>query len=401
MTLASSSLAQVRWIEEATFGVIPVTGNPNDMRMTGESLAYSISKTESAEIRSDRQITDLISTGAGASGGINIELSYKEYDTLIRAVMMSAWVYYGVQTAGVGQGVGTSFVPTFTTSTITAGTAPTSTSAFTTLTKGQWFKLNAVGSVNHGGTFRVSGSVSPTSTVITVDASTPLVADTAAAATISSSRVSNGTTKTQFTLERALNDVSQFFAYTGMTASKLNLKWASGSITGGSFDFMGKSGVRGTSSALPASPVASLAYDVMNGVSGVASIMEGGSLLTGAFIKSLDLSIDNSLRAIDAIGTLGSVAIGTGTIKVTGTMEVYLADGALYDKFINNTLSSLQFLTKDSAGNGYAIQVPALKYGDAKVQAGSKDQDIMLSIPFTGIMDTVTGKTLIIDRFGV
>jgi hypothetical protein len=82
-------------------------------------------------------------------------------------------------------------------------------------------------------------------------------------------------------------------------------------------------------------------------------------------------------------------------------MEVYLADGTMYDKFLNNVRTSLQFVISDNAKNGYAFTIAALKFGDAKVQAGSKDSDCMLSIPFTGLKDTVTGKTIIIDKMGV
>ncbi|MEP7118177.1 MAG: phage tail tube protein, partial [Acidobacteriota bacterium] len=99
--------------------------------MTGESLAFSLSKTESGEIRSDRQITDLIVTSASATGGVNFELSYKEFDDFIRAALQGSWVYYGVATPGLGQGVGTVFQGTFTSTVLTAGVAPTSTSAFT------------------------------------------------------------------------------------------------------------------------------------------------------------------------------------------------------------------------------------------------------------------------------
>jgi hypothetical protein len=401
MPLASSSLAQVRYVEEVTYGTTPATA-PDNVRMTGESLAFSLTKTESAEIRPDRQITDLIVTAAGASGGINFELSYKEFDDMIRAALQGAWAYYGVAAPGLGQGVGTAFTGTFTATTLTASVAPTGSSAFTTLAKGQWFLVSGSGTANDGKAYRVSSTVAPTATIITVDAATPMVVGAGGAATkISSARMANGVVQTQFTIERALNDVSQFFAYRGMTLSKMNLKWASGSITSGSFEFMGKDGIRQNATVFTGTPNASEAYDVMNGVSGVGSVMEGGIALAGTFIKSLDLTLENNLRGRDAIGTLGNASIGSGTVKVSGNIEVYLQDGTIYDKFLNNTMTSLQFISKDGAGNGYAFQMPAVKYGDAKVNAGSKDQDVMLSLPFTALMDITTQKTLIIDRFGV
>ena len=46
------------------------------IRMTGESLTYNISNTQSDEIRSDRNVSDLIRTDASVAGDINFELSY-------------------------------------------------------------------------------------------------------------------------------------------------------------------------------------------------------------------------------------------------------------------------------------------------------------------------------------
>jgi hypothetical protein len=303
--LATTALAQLRYIKETDFGVIPAAGNPKNLRMTGESLAFSLSKTESAEIRADRQTTDLVLTSASASGAVNYELSYAEFDDFLEAVLFGTW----------------------------------------------------------------AGNV-----------------------------LVNGVTQRSFTIERALNDVNQFFAFRGMTLSKMSMKWQSGSITGGSFDFMGKDAVRAGATQLPGSPIASQTFDVMNGVSGVTGIKEGGAALAGTFIKSLDLSIDNSLRARDAIGTLGAVSIGAGTIKVTGNISVYLSDGTLYDKFLNNTSTSLEFTSQDGAGNGYTILLPHVKYGDAKVAAGQKDQDVMLDLPFTALMDSVSGNTIQITK---
>ena len=182
----------------------------------------------------------------------------------------------------------------------------------------------------------------------------------------------------------------------------MSLKFAAGSVVGGSFGFMGKDAIRqDTTTTLPGTPIASKTLDVMNAVAGVGNIMEGGAVLTGTYIKSVDLSIDNSLRAQTAIGTLGAVGVGTGTLQVSGTMEVYLADGAMWDKFRNNTSSALSLRATDGAGNGYVITLPKIKYGDAKINAGSIDQDLMLSMPFTAIMDPASSKTIIIDRAGV
>jgi hypothetical protein len=81
-TLSSSSATQVRYIEESTFGVIPVAGNPLNLRVTGESLSYDISKQSSNEINSTRTISSMIPVSASTAGDLNGELQYREYDRL-------------------------------------------------------------------------------------------------------------------------------------------------------------------------------------------------------------------------------------------------------------------------------------------------------------------------------
>lgn len=396
-TLASTTRAQIRYIVESVFGTIPVAGNPNNMRVTGESMVYDINNEVSKEIRSDRQITDVIPVSAQAVGGQNFELSYCEFDTFLEAVSQGAWGVYGTK------GVGTTFSGTFAAGSITAAVAPVGANAFTTLVAGQWIRVTAPATPAIDGKWvKLHAVTAPTSTVITLDASTPLsVAGPIANSLISASRLTNGTTQRSFSIEKAFNDVVQFFGYRGMTASKLSLAFQTGAIVTGNFDFMGKDGVRGAVTALPGAPIASLSYDVMNAVSGVGQIFEGGAPLTSTFIKSVNLDLDNKLRGQTAIGTLGNVGIGSGSLQITGTMEVYLADGTLYDKFVNNTASQLSLRAFDGAGNGYVLTLPKLKYTDAKVVAGSIDQDAMISLPFTAMMDPTTGKTFILDRAGV
>jgi uncharacterized protein YceK len=396
MPLASTSRTRVEYLLESVFGTIPGAGTPKSLRVTGESLDFAVQTETSKEIRSDRQTTDLVLVGASASGGVNMELSYNEFDPLMEATLMDTWQVYG--TAGVGA----TFSATFTTTTITAAVAPSGNSAFTGLARGQWFRLTAPTHANDGKFFRVSSSVSPTTTVITVDAATPLAAGTGIAGTlVSTSRLTNGVNQRSFTIQRSFNDVNQFFAFRGMTASKMSLSFQSGAILTGMFDFMGKDAIRSNSTQMPAAPAASQAYDVMNSVVGVGQVMEGGALLTGTFIKSLTLDVDNKLRGRTAIGTLGNVDIGSGTLEIKGSMEVYLENGTLYDKFLASASSSLSLRATDPAGNGYIISMPKVKYNDAKVNAGGIDQDAMLSLPFTALMDPTTQKTIFIDRVGV
>ncbi len=415
-TFSSANLTQLAYKTEVTFGVTPAAGNGKDIRCTDTAgLSFSMTSAKSNEIRSDRQVSDLVLTGASASGSIPFELTYREHDDFIQALMQGTW---GAQTKwdgtagtawgtdGVGAAIPTSATFAGTTAgthAITAGAATSGSSIFTNLAKGQWVRISGSSNALQNILAQVSKTVAPTATVLTFEGTPFTVATGAggAAVKINTFRLTNGVTRPSFSIEREHADIAQFFLFRGMCVNKMSLSFSSGAIATGSFDFMGKDGIRNNPAVTAmGTSAASQTYGIMNAVTGVGNIYEGGAPLTGTSIKSLKLDLDNALRAQDAIGTLGAVGVGSGMLTVSGTMEVYLTDGTMYDKFVNNTVSSVSWSAVDTAGNGYVFTLPNVKFSDAKVTGGSLNSDAMLSMPFTALMDPTTLKTIIIDRVG-
>lgn len=401
MPFASSSVEQIGYIQESTFGVVPTTGSYKKLRITGESLDYTIEKQASEEINNTRTISSVAPVSASASGSLDAEVSYLEYDPLISAVLQSSFVEFGTK------GVGATFTATFTTNTITASVATTGTSLFTLLQKGQFFRLVAPSSPNDGKICRVSLTTAPTATVITLESSTPLVVGTSIAnCLVQTSRLTNGTTQRSFSIERQNADISEYWVYSGMTAGSLELKVSSGSRSTLTFGFMGKLGDRATVTNLPGVPSESQTFDIHSSATGPACyIWVDNAPLAGTFVKSATIKYDNPLRSQGAVCSIGAVGIGTGTASLTGTLEVYFANGALFDKFESNQNISFTLSTLDNAGNGYVITVPKASLIALKTQAGGKDQDMILSIEFMGLRDnTNTDSTLrqlvFIDRVG-
>jgi hypothetical protein len=402
MGFASSSVEQLGYIQEATFSVTPTTGSYKKLRMTGESLDYTISKESSEEINNSRTVSSMIPVTASAEGGVDAEISYAEYDPLIEAVLQGTFTAFGTN------GVGAAFTADFTATTITASIATTGTSIFTGLKKGQFFRLVAPGNANNGKILRVSFTVAPTSTVITVASSTPLTAATGVAlCTISSSRLTNGANQRSFSIERQNSDIGEYWVYKGMTASSWDLSVSSGARSTMSFNFMGKKATRATATQLPGTAIESQAYDIHSGSTGPACyIWVDGAPLLGTFVQSVSLNYDNSLRSQEAVCELGAVGIGSGTVALTGTLEVYFANGDLFDKFQANQNVSFTVSTLDDAGNGYVITIPKANLSSLSTSAGGKDQDMMLSIEITGLRDLANAdptlrQLVFIDRVGV
>ena len=402
MALASTSRVSVSYIKEASFGVTPIVGNAKALRITGESLNYNLEKTSSDEINAYRAVTSMIATSAEASGNLNAEMQFGEYDDLMAGVLQSTWGPFGTN------GLGAVFEATLTATTITATAPTTGASIFTNLKAGQWFTLGGTGTVNDGKMFRVSKLVNPTASVITLDAGTPATPGGPFAATLLKvSRLSNGTTQPSYTIERASNDTGEFFAYRGMTPSMMSLSISSGALSTMEFGFMGRDAVAASATTLPGTLIPSQAFPIMSGVSGTTcALWAKGAPLAGTFVNSISLSYDNTLRAQSAICSLGSIGIGSGTINVTADLEVYFATGrAFYDEFLSNTDMEIAFTAFDTLGNGYVFTLPKANISSYSISAGGKDQDLMASISVTGLLDlgnadAALRKVMFIDRIG-
>jgi hypothetical protein len=343
----------------------------------------------------------VVPVSAQNAGGFNLHLSYGEYDPFIQSLLQDPMTVFGT----AGESTAGSTV-TFAATTLTASVATSGADSWATLKQGQFFRVNAGADANNGKVLRVSTSVAPTTTVITLDASTPAVVSASVAAVkLQATRFTNGVTQTSFTIERQSPDVTQFLTYKGMTPSKMSLKFQSAALTDGSFEFIGKNAVRGVVTALPGTLVASKTYDIHNAASGIGFVWEAGVPLVSTFIKSLSLDYDNNHRGQQAIGTLGLVGVGSGTIQLKGSMEMYFADGAMYDKFLANTYTSLAVSSIDSTGAGYVFTLPKVSLMSSKIVAGAKDQDLMATFEIMAVSDDANAiaalrKTIFIDRVG-
>ena len=416
-TLSSSNRTQARYKLEGlyptNFGTLVTAGNGTNVNMTGESFNFDFKTEMSKNLRSDRGIASHVQVGASAAGDLNVEHIYREYDPFYEAVLGSQFVAYG--TDGVSAAIASL---TATSNTLTAGAAPTGNDAFTTLHKGQWFSIipaagasAAIKAYLKKRVFQISKTTAPTSTVITLEAATPI--DTAiisaalTTAQISSSRCYTGTSMWSYNIEIGHEDISRFRQYIGMIPGKLNFKLSVGAIVSGAISFMGRSMVTPLATATSmGTPVSAQPFVSANATQGIFDIIEGGTSITAStYIKSADITIDGSLRMQDAVGVFGTAGIAPGTFKIGGTLEVYFADSTVYNKFLAGTATSLAIPILDVDGNGYVYYFPNFIYTSGKVNASGLDQDNTLSLSFECDFDNVAtsatfGKMMAIYRVG-
>ena len=87
----------------------------------------------------------------------------------------------------------------------------------------------------------------------------------------------------------------------------------------------------------------------MTAVNNIVDIMEDGEISQNSF-SNLSIAINNSLRSLDAVGSLEHIDIKAGRLQVTGSMSIYYENSDAYTRFINGEEFSFSFRVQDEDG---------------------------------------------------
>ncbi len=91
MPFADANRAQIRYIEESSFGVTPGSGSTREVRLTSSSLTANKETVVSDELRADRMVSDIVEVAASSGGDINFEWSSGPQDEFLAAFLLSQW----------------------------------------------------------------------------------------------------------------------------------------------------------------------------------------------------------------------------------------------------------------------------------------------------------------------
>lgn len=413
---------------EATYGTAP-GGAMSEVRMTSEDLSPNLEYTESAAIRSDGQITEMIRTDAQGGGTVAGEVCYDPnvFDELARGSMASAaWNTISPVT-------GTTIAAVVATSTVPAQLTD-SGNGLVGIVAGTWIKVSGfTGNTANNTIFKVTKAVAGVLHVM----GNPLVNDSAGeSVTITPlANIINGKTVDSFTFEREdVDDASgDFDVYTGQSVQSMEitvptsglLSWSSsleGKVptTSGSTTSGGSDNAQATTSPMAASDVQQFweGDNLIGSISGAAHGNAHEWAENPFQLLDFSLSITPNLRQRKTIGSVGPSAIpGRGDINVTGSFRCYYnsdADGAaasrsnatLIDKGLNDTRSSLALFVKDAAGNGYVIDLPRVQFTGVTRTTPGKSDDVIAEVEFqayrneldTNFNTEVDGTTIRIAR---
>lgn len=386
---ADANKAALAYLEESTYNTTPASPTLTYLRLTGESISFENESIQSAEIRSDRQVTDVIRVGRSTAGDTNHELSYAEYDPLLEAGLLSSDWAAAVVVASDDTGVTVTDTDTF-----THGSGWDNTPAV-----GQWIKVSGYTSPENNGVFKVTASSSTTVTVTPATLSAEAAGDTINI--VQGARIQNGTELRFFTLEKQINDASgttdEFEKFTGQVINTVALDTTAKQIATLTFGWLGANMTPGSATIETGTTTASSTNDVFNAVDNVTKVIEGGA--ESSSLLGITMNLNNNLRAREVIGTLGAVSMGTGTCNITGTVRAYYESEALVTKSSDWSASSLALVMTDADGNILVFDMPRIKYTSAPHVISGQDEDIIAEMNYQAYMDPTELITVRIVRF--
>lgn len=396
--------------EESTFGTFP-GGTLTDLRFTSESLALALQTVSSAEIRDDRNVTNLIRTDINAAGDINFELTYGSFDVFFEMMLeVAAWgsVVNLVEADGA-----LDIVFTAATGNIQAVGAFASGVAV-----GDWIQIGGMTTTGLPMNGRVYKVITVTDNDNIIVAGREALVDWTQPSHVSTNGtldkgadIVNGTTERFISIEKYYSDISGGTPYadlTGLMFDTLALNIVADGIVTGSFGMLGKGESVLASSGGSGYTLANT-NPTMTGISDVLAILEGvPAVNTDNQFEITNMTINgaNNLRARKVVGVAGPKSYGSGKSAWSGTAQAYFEDQAVLDTFLAFNQSALAAIIQDSVssgaqgiGNRYVLDYPAVKYSAGPRVAGGENTDIMVDLSWTAFRHTTEGHTVRLVRF--
>lgn len=379
--MSDSNLASLAYAPETTFGTAPTNGYKL-VRMTGESIITEKEAITSDEIRSDRQIPDLVKVHNQASGGVDFELSVLQFED---------WLPFAMQADYETLSLTGTFAVDDTASTLTGSIAD-----FATVKPGAAIKITGGGDPLNNGVKRVV-SVSGDGSTITFVAGAFNTAENVTQVDMNSIR--NGVNRKSLTMEKRVVNSSgdDFFQqFSGLVADTLSLSVESKAIITGSLSFLGLTGAKSEDSVDVDGYDPAFSGDILNGTSNMGTIAVDGAAATECF-KTLTLEISNNLRGKDCLSYDGNFDIGMGRCEITGSLNAYFRDNEFLTKVDTHDDIAIDFTLTDTSGRTISIYLPRIKFPSGSSSIEAIDTDVMINTDIQAILDPATGTQIVFD----
>lgn len=145
------------------------------------------------------------------------------------------------------------------------------------------------------------------------------------------------------------------------------------------------------------------ANSVLDASNSVPMIMEAGAIMGAPnYVSGFAFTLDNGLRARNAIGSAGAIGLGLGRANMTGTLTTYFGDETLLAKLRNGTASGATIALRDAANNCAEVwDIPRLKYTSGFPEVPGIDTDLTTALGFQALRDIANNRdyTVMLSKF--
>lgn len=386
-TKAKGVSKQVAYKKETTFGTAAGAAGGKLLRRTTADFTSTRESYESAEIRTDRQVSDFRLGTKSTDGSLSGELSPGSYSDLIQSVLAKDFAV-----GGTAASVSVTIAASGSFFTLTRATGSYITDLFKV---GEVVRMTGAG-LNIANQTNNCLVVAVSALVLTVRAisGTTLVAEgpiaTVAIAAVGKETIVplTGHTDDSYSVEEFYSDIAQSELHTGVKFGNFSVTVPATGLVTTDFTAMGKGLALTGTSAYFTSPAALSTTGVVAAVNG-AVIINGSA--TTACVTSFDLSIDREMEASQCIGSNSAEEIFTGVIRATGNLSIYLESGTVRDLFENESLVTLVLaLATGVEKNAGVITFTIPKAKLSSFTKADSSMGIVASSSFTAMLNDVS-----------
>ncbi len=387
--MSDANRLAMRAVKETVYGTTPATPTMQELRYVSESLKPVTGTTSSNEVRSDRQVSDVIRTAFSVGGEIAGELSYGAFDIFLPGALQSA----AFSSAASSTGIVFSFVAGSGTYVIHRSSGSFISDGFSVNT---WCNIASAGNAANAGFGKIT-AITASDMTISRNGNGFTEAAGAVVTVKGGGQIVTGTTFSSYAIEKEMSDLSnEFVMENGCAIDTFGLNVSAQNIVTCSFGFLGKTETSATATAASVVTPATT-EEVMNAIDDVVAVYENGSRYD---ITGLSQSLQNNLRARMQVGTLGAISIGSGTINLTGSHTAFYNTKAVMDRHLAFTATNLAFIMRKNS-KVIVLDYPRIKYTDGQRVGGGINTDLMAQMQWTAYRDPSEGITMRLQQFAL
>jgi hypothetical protein len=389
---AQSNRMQMAYGEELRastngWNVVP-TENKRAIYINSETLKPTKETIKSARLRSDRMGGQYMQVMQGAEGDVATELGYLAMDDWLKAVMMNTWVTCDY----------TASVTVSTTHTIAVVGATFVTSG---VQVGMKIRLKGftTGLLADNGVHTITAVTNETTVVVS-----ETLTNGTETGDVNVHCIRNGTRETAFTLIKSMTDMTDVNAlgariyHTGCEVDRWRLEAAAKQIIQTSFTWIGANTVLVSDGTIPGggSILDAIDFTPYVGSLNVCPIKEDGTTMT-VVVSGITLEMMNNIRQRTGLGCPDDtprrdrpISFGQGDVEITGQVQMYFQNLALYTKFLADERTSLEYTMHDGYGvtvgnparNYFIVTLPQIELMAEDTPASGLNTDIIETINF-------------------